>query len=116
MAPPSPTPIPQLRSISLTSSSSSLSTTSTRTAVPAPPRPKLARQQSASSTSAISDSTITRSPRRRYNQSMPRRSSSASGVHIFRISPVDHSVATAQLPTSPALFRSYFNHYSPQTE
>ncbi|KAG1803459.1 uncharacterized protein BJ212DRAFT_1449875 [Suillus subaureus] len=108
--PPSPTPIPPLRSLSPASSSSSLSTTSTRTAMPASPRPKLTRQQSASSTSTVSDSTVTRSPRHRHNQSMPRGSSSASGVRISRVLPVDHSLATAP-PTSLTLIRSYFNHY-----
>ncbi|KAG1825623.1 uncharacterized protein BJ212DRAFT_1443705 [Suillus subaureus] len=108
---PSPTPIPPLRSLSPASSSSSLSTTSTRTAVPASPRPKLTRQQSTTSTSAVSDSTVTKSPRHRYNQSMPRGSSSASGVRTPRILPVDHSLATAQPPTSLALLRYYFNHY-----
>ncbi|KAG2159022.1 uncharacterized protein EDB93DRAFT_1075588 [Suillus bovinus] len=109
--PPSPTPIPPLRSLSPASSSSSLSTTSTRTAVPASPRPKLTRQQSACSTSAVSDVTVTRSPRHRHNQSMPRGSSSTSGVYISRLPPVDHSLATVQPPTSLALIRSYFNHY-----
>ncbi|KAG1801091.1 uncharacterized protein BJ212DRAFT_1450118 [Suillus subaureus] len=108
--PPSPTPIPPLRSLSPASSSSSLSTTSTRTAMPASPLPKLTRQQSASSTSAVSDSTVTRSPRHRHNQSMPRGSSSASGVRISRVLPVDHSLATAP-PTSLTLIRSYFNRY-----
>ncbi|KAG2045168.1 hypothetical protein BDR03DRAFT_938073, partial [Suillus americanus] len=109
--PPSPTLIPPLRALSPASSSSSLSTTSTRTAVPASPRPKLTRQQSATSISAVSDSTVTRSPRNRYKQSMTRGSSSASGVRIPRISSVDHSLASAQPPTSLALIRSYFNHY-----
>ncbi|KAG1778037.1 hypothetical protein EV702DRAFT_1026955 [Suillus placidus] len=109
--PPSPTPIPPARSLSPASSSSSLSTTSTRTAVPASPRPKLTRPQSSSSTSAVSDATITRSPRHRHNQSMPRESSSASGVRIPRLPPADHSLAIAQPPTSLALIRSYFNHY-----
>ncbi|KAG1764587.1 hypothetical protein EV702DRAFT_1153962 [Suillus placidus] len=109
---PSPTPIPPARSLSPASSSSSLSTTSTRTAVPASPRPKLTRPQSSSSTSAVSDATITRSPRHRPNQSMPRGNSSASGVRIPRLPPVDHSLAIApQPPTSLALIRSYFNHY-----
>ncbi|KAG1826647.1 hypothetical protein EV424DRAFT_1390283 [Suillus variegatus] len=109
--PPSPIPIPPLRSLSPASSSSSLSTTSTRTAVPASPRPKLTRQQSASSTSAVSDVTVTRSPRYGHNQSMPRGSSSASAVRISHLPPVDHNLATAQPPTSLALIRSYFNHY-----
>ncbi|KAG2339667.1 hypothetical protein BDR05DRAFT_938733 [Suillus weaverae] len=109
--PPSPTPIPPSRSLSPASSSSSLSTTSTRTAVPASPRPKLTRPHSSSSTSAVSDATITRSPRHHHNQSMRRRSSSASGVRIPRILPVDHSLAIAPPPTSLALIRSYFNRY-----
>ncbi|KAG2060009.1 hypothetical protein BDR06DRAFT_1003061 [Suillus hirtellus] len=108
---PSPIPIPPLRSLSPVSSSSSLSTTSTRTAVPASPRPKLTRQQSASSISAVSDVTVTRSPRYRHNQSVPRESSSTSAVRISRLPPVDHNLATAQPPTSLALIRSYFNHY-----
>ncbi|KAG1845488.1 hypothetical protein DFJ58DRAFT_800837 [Suillus subalutaceus] len=90
--PPSPTPIPPLRSLSPASSSSSLSTTIH------PHR-------------SVSDSTVTRSPRHRYNQNMPRGSSSASGVRIPRIPPVDHSLASVQPPTSLALVRSYFNHY-----
>ncbi|KAG2108699.1 uncharacterized protein F5147DRAFT_166894 [Suillus discolor] len=108
--PPSPIPIPPLRSLSPASSSSSLSTTSTRTAVPASPRPKLTRQPSTSSTSAVSDVTVTRPPRHRPNQSMPRGSSSASAVRISR-PPVDHNLATAQPPSSLALIRSYLNHY-----
>ncbi|KAG1877284.1 hypothetical protein F4604DRAFT_1733341 [Suillus subluteus] len=103
--------MPQLRSLSPASSSSSLSTTSTRTAVPASPRPKLTRQQSTSSTSAVLDSTVTRSPRHRYNQSKPRGSSSASGVRISHVLPTDRSLVTAQPPTSLALIRSYFHHY-----
>ncbi|KAG1744284.1 hypothetical protein EDB19DRAFT_1696756 [Suillus lakei] len=110
-APPSPTPVHPSHSLSPASSSSSLSTTSTRTAVPASPRPKLTRRQSVSSTSAVSDATVTRSPRYRHDQSMPRGSSSASGVRISRILSVDHSLATAQPPTSLALIRSYFSHY-----
>ncbi|KAG1836269.1 hypothetical protein DFJ58DRAFT_174002 [Suillus subalutaceus] len=108
--PPSPTPIPPLRYLSpaSSSSSSSLSITSTRT-VPASPRPKLTRQQFASSTSAVLDSTVSRSPCHRYNQSMPRGSSSS--VRISRVPPVDDSLATAQPPTSLALIRSYSNHY-----
>ncbi|KAG1908570.1 uncharacterized protein F5891DRAFT_1273146 [Suillus fuscotomentosus] len=109
--PPSPIPIPPLRSLSSASSSSSLSTTSTRTAVPASHRPKLTRQQSASSTSAVSDVTVTRSPRHHHNQSMPQGSSSASAVHISHLPPVDHNLATAQPPTSLVFIRSYFNHY-----
>ncbi|KAG2151699.1 hypothetical protein BD769DRAFT_1658133 [Suillus cothurnatus] len=112
-APPSPAPIPAPRSLSpaSSSSSSSLSTTSTRTAVPVSSRPKLTRQQSASSASAVSDTTVTRSPRHHYNQSMPRGSSSASGIRISRVPPVDHNLATVRPPTSLALIRSYFNHY-----
>jgi hypothetical protein len=110
-APPSPAPIPAPRSLSPSSSSSSLSTTSTRTAVPVSSRPKLTRQQSASSTSAVSDTTVTRSPRHRHNQSMPQGSSSASGIRISRVPPVDHNLATVRPPTSLALIRSYFNHY-----
>ncbi|KAG2140599.1 hypothetical protein DEU56DRAFT_870922 [Suillus clintonianus] len=109
--PPSPTPIPPSRSLSPASSSSSLSTTSTRTAVPASPRPKLTRQQSASSTSAVSDATVTRSPRHRHDQSMPQGSPSASGVRTSRILSVDDSLTTAQPPSSLALIRSYFSHY-----
>ncbi|KAG2068769.1 hypothetical protein BDR04DRAFT_1102664 [Suillus decipiens] len=109
---PSPTPIPPLRSPSpASSSSSSLSTTSTRTAVPASPRPKLTRRESASSTSAVSDTTVTRSPRQRHNQKMARGSSNTSGVRISRVPPVDNSLATVQPPTSLTLIRSYFNHY-----
>ncbi|KAG1793608.1 uncharacterized protein HD556DRAFT_1432197 [Suillus plorans] len=110
--PPSPIPIHPLRSLSPASSSSSLSTTSTRTAVPASPRPKITRQQSTFSTSAVSDVTVTISPRHRHNQStVPRGSSSASAVRISRLPPVDHNLATTQPPTSLALIRSYLNYY-----
>ncbi|KAG1858318.1 hypothetical protein C8R48DRAFT_716032, partial [Suillus tomentosus] len=108
--PPSPIPIPPIRSLSPVFSSS-LSTTSTHTAVPASPSPKLTRQQFASSTSAVSGVTVTRSPRLHHNQSMPRGSSSASAIRIPCLPPVDHNFATAQPPTSLALIRSYFNHY-----
>ncbi|KAG2359566.1 hypothetical protein BDR07DRAFT_1488101 [Suillus spraguei] len=109
---PSPAPIPPLRSPSpASSSSSSLSTASTRTAVPASPRPKLTRRESASSISAVSDATVTRSPRHRHNQRMPRGSSNTSGVRISHIPPVDHDLATVQPPTSLTLIRSYLNHY-----
>ncbi|KAG0705108.1 hypothetical protein DFH29DRAFT_908870 [Suillus ampliporus] len=112
--PPSPAPIPPPRSLSPTSSSSSLSTTSTRTIVPASPLPKLARQQSASSTSAVSDVTVTRSIRHRHDQSTPRGSPSASRAPTSRIPgflSVDRSLITAQPPTPFALTRSYFGHY-----
>jgi hypothetical protein len=42
---------------------------------------------------------------------MPRGSSSASGIRISRVPPVDHNLATVRPPTSLALIRSYFNHY-----
>ncbi|OAX42195.1 hypothetical protein K503DRAFT_734196 [Rhizopogon vinicolor AM-OR11-026] len=116
-------PISPPRSPSPASSSSSLSTISTRTAVPSSrtessPRPKLTRRQSASSTSAVSDTTITRaSPRHRPNhdQNTPRGSPSTSRVRSSRIPralPTDNqSLATTQPPSSSALIRSYFSHY-----
>ncbi|KAG2138329.1 hypothetical protein DEU56DRAFT_912487 [Suillus clintonianus] len=112
--PPSPTPALPPRSLSPASSSSSLSTTSTRTAVPASPRPKIIRRQSTSSASAVSDATVTRSPRHRHGKSTPRGSPSTSLLRASRIPrnlPVDHSLATVQPPTSLSLIRSYFSHY-----
>ncbi|KAG1737752.1 hypothetical protein EDB19DRAFT_1985045 [Suillus lakei] len=98
---PSTTPTLSPRSLSPASSSSSLSTTSTRTAVPVSPRPKITRQQSASSKSAVSDATITKSPRQ------PSFAPPASPRDL----PVDHGLATANPPTSLALIRSYLSHY-----
>ncbi|KAG2741557.1 hypothetical protein P692DRAFT_20859272 [Suillus brevipes Sb2] len=100
------------RSLSSASSSSSLSTTSTRTAVPVSPCPKTARQQSTSS--IVSDTTVTRSPRDRHDKSTPRGSPSPSLIRAPRISrdlAVDRNPTTAQPSTSLALIRSYFSHY-----
>ncbi|KAG1743997.1 uncharacterized protein EDB91DRAFT_206857 [Suillus paluster] len=110
---PLPT-IPPPRSPSSSSSSLSLSTTSTRTAVSASPSPKITRQQSGSSTSAVSDVTVTKYPRHRHDQSTLRGSTSTSRVRNSRISrvlSVDDSFATAQPSTYFALIRSYFRRY-----
>ncbi|KIK45377.1 hypothetical protein CY34DRAFT_801744 [Suillus luteus UH-Slu-Lm8-n1] len=104
---------PPPRSLSSTSSSSSLSTTSTRTAVPVSSCPKTARQQPTSS--IVSDTTVTRSPRRhRHDKSTPRGSPNPNLLRASRISrdlAVDHNPTTAQPSTSLSLIRSYFSHY-----
>ena len=114
------TPVSPPRSPSPASSLSSLSTASTRTAVPSSRaenslHPKPTRRPSVSSTSAISDTTVTKAnPRRRHDQSTPRGSPSASRVRSSRIArtqSADQSLATIQPPSSSALIRSYFSHY-----
>ncbi|KAG1718773.1 hypothetical protein EDB19DRAFT_2045834 [Suillus lakei] len=108
---PSTTPTLPPRSLSPASSSSSLST-STRTVAPVSPRPKITRQQSAASTSAVSDATITKSPRQRHGKSTPRGSPSTSLLRSSRIPRdllADHGLTTVHPSTHPVIYKPLFH-------